>query len=411
MSWKAFYDILGKSKDKYQFYDGDYSYEDFNVNDKLAGRFKGHIGWAARAVDIRSNKTKFDKFENDTMGFNDILDKYQIREALDLISDDILICGVGFLALAGDVVMPFTAEEATGIYDWRSKNLKNGIAVYRSSSAKKSTNKPDSYIEYYGNKTIAVNGEKTTIMSNHTGRPLIGMLTHRPSTKQPFGRSVISQKARDAITSASRTNRQMEIAGYHYNSKVRVILGVDNETEVDKVEMQTGDALKISTNENGQIPQIGEFAQHAMAPFNDEILSFAKNFCADTKLSLANLSMSTSAPRSAEELEIASDDLADDIAKWHRNMGEQLKYFVTTLWLYENNVSELDENLMAKIREIKPVWKPILRIDVAKVGDGISKLAQLVPEILKTRSIWRRLGLTSDEIDKIVDDIIPTTVE
>ena len=402
MNWPAFYTMVAKSKDKYSFYDGNFSYDDFD-NAKMSGRFKSRVGWARRAVDMRANKTHFDKFENDTIGLNDIFDEYYVRDALDMITDDILVCGVGFLALANDRVMPFTAMEATGTYNWREKNLKSGVAVYRENTKKNfNTQMPDSYVKYQRYQTISYKSGEIEATPNPTGRPLMGILTHRATTRQPFGRSVISSAAREAVISASRTTRQMEIAGFHYNSKVNVILGVDSDTPVNKVEMKTGDALTIGTNENGQMPAIGEFAQHAMAPFNDEILTFGKNFCAATTLDLANINLSTSAPQSSKASDVVSDELADDIEKWQREMGGQLKYFTVTLWMLKNNVTEIDENLRAKINAISPVWKPILRVDIAKVGDGINKVAQLEPAVLQARSIWRNLGFSSDEIDKII---------
>ena len=402
MNWKTVYPLLNKSAEKYSFYDGNYSYEDFD-NGSLGTRFKSHIGWARRAIDMRANKTHFDTFENDTIGLKDIYDEFAVGDALDMIMKDIPICGVGFLALAGDRVMPFTAEEATGTYSWYTSNLKSGFAMFRQNVKGNSlTNEPLSYMQFDADKTITVDDGNKTVAVNKTGRPLIGMLTHHATTKQPFGYSAIPKTAREAIISASRTVRQMEIAGYHYNMKVNVILGVDNESQPKKVEMKSGEALLVSPNEDGQIPQIGQFAQHAMAPFNDEILSFAKNFCADTKLNLANLGMSTSAPQSAEALDIVSDDLSDDITEWQNEMGRQLKYFVVTLWMLKNGVSSIDSNLAAKIRAIKPVWKPMFRVDVAKVGDGINKVAQLEKSVLTTRSIWRELGFDSKDIDTIV---------
>lgn len=232
------------------------------------------------------------------------------------------------------------------------------------------------------------------------------LLTHKSTTKQPFGRSVISRTVQDSIIDASRTVRQAMIAAYHYNIKVDVVLGADSETAVDTIQAQTGDVLKVGPNENGQIPQIGQFAQHAMAPFNDSILISAKNFCTDTKLNLANLGISSTAPQSPEALEIVGDDLRDDIQEWQMEIGEQLKYFAVTLWMNKQGITELDDNLRAKIDAIQVAWKPVFRPDVGKFGDGLNKIAQNAPAIVKQRSIWRNLGLTSDEIDNVIENIV-----
>lgn len=404
MDWDGIRNRLNSSKTKYSFYFGDYEYEDYSKGNMARRIPKQQVGWGRRAVEIRANKTKFDRFENDTLGLNEIFTKYKVKEAFDKIKDDVLVCGCGFLAVNNNRVYPFTAEEATGTFSWFDQNLEKGIAVFRSTTKKSYNGKdvPDAYVEYLPDRTIAHENDTTTIALNGTGRPLIGLLTHKSTTKRPFGQSVLTKAARSAIVDASRTIRQAMIAAYHYNTKVDVILGADSNTAVDKVESQTGDVLKIGPNDNGQIPQIGEFAQHAMAPFTDTILAAARNFCSDTKLSLVNLGISSDAPQSTEALEIINDDLRDDILSWQNELAEQLKYFAVTLWMYENNVRVLDDNLMAKIDAIKPVFLSVYRQDVSKFGDGLIKIAQQAPNIVQSRTLWRNLGLTSEEIDSVI---------
>ena len=408
MDWNAINNKLNCSKTKYSFYFGDYEYQDYSKG-KMARKIpKQQVGWGRRAVDIRANKTKFDRFENDTLGLNELFTKYKVKEAFDKVKDDILVCGCGFLAVNGNRVFPFTAEEATGTYSWFDQNLRDGVAVFRTATKRRYNmpQRPDAFVEYLPDRTIAheyIDGEEIiTTAVNGSGRPLMGLLTHKSTAKRPFGQSVLTKAARSAIVDASRTVRQAMIAAYHYNTKVDVIMGADSETAVDNIESQTGDVLKIGPNENGQIPQIGEFAQHAMAPFTDTILTSARNFCSDTKLSLVNLGISSDAPQSTEALEIINDDLRDDILSWQSELAEQLKYFGVTLWMYENNVRVLDENLMEKIEATKPVFMSVYRQDVSKFGDGLMKLAQQAPDIVKSRSLWRNLGLTSEEIDTVI---------
>lgn len=407
MDWNNINSKLCSSKTKYSFYFGDYDYEDYSKG-KLAHNLpKQQVGWGRRAVEIRANKTKFDRFENDTLGLNELFDKYKVTEAFDKIKDDVLVCGCGFLAVNGDRVFPFTAEEATGTFSWFDQNLKSGVAVFRESTRKgyagtSFPQRPDAYVEYLPDRTIAHENDEITTAVNVTGRPLIGLLTHKSTAKRPFGQSVLTKAARSAIIDASRTIRQAMIAAYHYNTKVDVLLGVDSDTAVDKVESQTGDVLKVGPNSDGQIPQIGQFAQHAMTPFTDTILTAARNFCSDTKLSLVNLGISTDAPQSTEALEIINDDLRDDILAWQNELAEQLKYFAVTLWMYENGVRRLDDNLRQKIRDTKPVFLSVYRQDVSKFGDGLMKLAQQAPDIVKSRTLWRNLGLTSQEIDEVI---------
>lgn len=409
MNWATINKNRGMSAEKYQFYFGTYDFKDFGKGKISKSLPVSRVGWGKRAVEMRANKTHFDRFENDALNLNDIMKRYKIYEAFNILKDDILVGGCGFLALVGDKVLPFTSEEATGRFSWNTLNLDYGVAVFNG-TASKFGNKgiPRTYIEYFPDRTVAYDdygNKKTSETPNATGRPLIALLTYDASVKKPFGHSVLSSAARGAIIDASRTLRQAMIAAYYYNSKVDVILGADSGTPIDAVESQTGDILKIGPNKNGETPSLGQFAQHAMTPFSDTMLIAARNFCSDTKLSLANLGISSDAPQSPEALEIVGDDLKDDITEWHSELGQQLKQFAFTIFMYEQGISKIDANLTDQLDNTVPVWKPIYRSDFSKFGDGLVKIAQYAPAALKTRSIWRNLGLSSQEIDDIVESI------
>lgn len=408
MNWKNINTVLERSVNKYKFYMGCYDFEDPSRG-QLANEIKiSRVGWGKRAVEMRGNKTHFDRFENDALGLTQLLKDYKAFEAFNKVKDDVLVAGCGFLAIVDDRVMPFTAREATGTFDWREQRLKQGIAIFNNTESKFGStlaSDPTSYVVFDAETTAIHDNGKKTVISNLTGRPLISLLTHHATTMRPFGHSVLTTPARNAIVDASRTLRQAMIAAHYYNVKVDVLLGVDSTTSVDTVKMRTGDALKVGTNEAGGIPQIGQFAQHAMTPFSDTMTIAARNFCADTKLSLANLGISSDAPQSPEALEIVGDDLRDDIAEWHSELGEELKQLAVTIFMKENNVSVIDENLKELIEKTVPVFKPIYRGDFSKVGDALVKIGQVAPEALKSRSVWRNLGLTSEEIDNVIGSI------
>lgn len=406
---------LKTAKEKYKYYDDNFSIA--NLSPVKIPLVAPRLGWPSRAVDIRANKTNFDTFENDTMGFNDLFKRYHVGEALNKIRSDILIAGCGFLAVDGDRVMPFTALEATGNYNWDEQNISDGLAVYKSCTKKgplDGLNFPDSYISYSKDETVIHtrnnSSETVEVIPNPTGRPLMVVLTHQSSARRPFGHSVLKRSARLAVLNAARTYKEMTISAHFYNKKVNVILGADADSTVNKVEMKDGDALVIGPNENGQIPQIAEFAQHALAPFKDTIDQYKEAFCSATKLTKANLGDSGNAPQSPEQQRILSDDLVDDIKAWHDEIGAQLKYLMTTLYMLEHGISEIDDNLQSKIDAIKPVWMPMFITDLSKGGDAIQKLKDVAPGALRSRTIWRNLGLTSAEIDEVIASLDSNTI-
>lgn len=409
INWKTINDNRSLSAEKYKFYFGTYDFADFGKGGISKRLPVSRVGWGKRAVEMRANKTHFDRFENDVLGLTEIMKRYKIYEAFNILKNDILVGGCGFLGLAGDRVLPFTAEEASGTFDWREQGLRSGVAVFNAEARRFSTFEiPRTFIEYLPDRTVVYEEFGDRIVENRpnpSNRPALALLTYHSSVKRPFGHSVLTCAARNAIVDASRTLRQAMIAAYYYNTKVDVILGADSNTPIDKVESQTGDILKIGQNKNGETPSLGQFAQHAMTPFSDTMLIAARNFCSDTKLSLANLGISSDAPQSPEALEIVGDDLKDDISEWHSEVGQQLKQFAFTIFMIEQGITRVDENLSNQLQDTVPVWKPIYTSDFSKFGDGLVKIAQYAPAALKARSIWRNLGLSSQEIDNIIESI------
>lgn len=410
MNWKEINNNRKRSNQKYAFYLGNYKFEDFSKSGIANKIPQSTVGWGARAVEMRGNKTTFDCFENDDLRFTEIMERYRIYEALNKVKEDVLVAGCAFLGLVDGRVLPFTAQEASGTFDWREQNLNFGAAAFSNRTHKHrgfEVEIPEEYVVYERNRTRIKTPEmqEEQVIPNPTGRPLMGLLTYRSTVKRPFGNSVLNHAARGAIIDASRTNRQAMIAAYLYNTKIDVLLGIDSETDVNVVNGQTGDTLTVGVNENGQIPQIGEFSQHAMAPFEDTILISARNFCTATKLTLANLGISSDAPQSPEALEIVSDDLRDDISQWQTEIGQQLKYFCMTIYMYENGITRIDDNLRQKYDRIIPAFKPTYRTDVGKFGDGLFKIAEKAPGALLSRSLWRNIGLNSAEIDAAIESI------
>lgn len=86
--WKKINECRHRSAEKYTFFFGNYSFSDFGKG-KIAKKLpRSTVGWGSRAVEMRSNKTTFDCFENDDLHFTDIARRYGIFEALEKIKED-----------------------------------------------------------------------------------------------------------------------------------------------------------------------------------------------------------------------------------------------------------------------------------------------------------------------------------
>lgn len=132
----------------------------------------------------------------------------------------------------------------------------------------------------------------------------------------------------------------------------------------------------------------------------------ARDFCAETALTLRNLGYETENPTSAESLTAMSDDLLLEATNSQREIGEQIKQIAITLRLALDGNNIIYDGLKMLI----PAWRPIFQIDVAAAGDSMLKLLQVMPELQGTVASYRMLGMSIREAEELAAKRVANTV-
>jgi hypothetical protein len=98
------------------------------------------IGWASRAVNSLSDRVNFDGFARDSFGVNNYFTQINATTVISQGKHDSAIGGCAFIAVVDNseddpahpkILMPFTAEEATGEINQTTGLLNHGLAVTR----------------------------------------------------------------------------------------------------------------------------------------------------------------------------------------------------------------------------------------------------------------------------------------
>ncbi len=135
----------------------------------------------------------------------------------------------------------------------------------------------------------------------------------------------------------------------------------------------------------------------SISQFSEAKKDKARDFCAETALTLRNLGYETGNPSSAESLAAMSDDLLLEAQNSQTEMGEQIKQIALTLRMAIDSISEVPDALKALI----PAWKPIFQVDLGAAGDAIFKLFQTMPELQGTVAGYRMLGIGIREAESL----------
>ncbi len=399
-----------KVQTKYEYYEADNTIRDYGISTpaKLANLRPG-IGWASRAVNTLSDRVVFDGFAKDSFGINDYLETINGFGVIKDTKQDAFIAGCAFVAISDDtdsdnkLLIPFTAMEATGEVDQRTGLLKHGLAVTRWSIPKPKKYginfQPEDYIVFHPEFTAIYQGRTLIeIIPNPTGRCLLHVLTHRKSANRPLGKSRLTNTARRIINEVGRQKRREEIAEEFYSLPQRYINGLAQGAKKDAaLDNAIGKVWTITVDDLGEKPDVGQLAQMSINQFETAKKDKARDFCAETALTLRNLGYETGNPSSAESLVAMSDDLLLEAVNSQEEMGRQIKEIAITLWLALNSSNVVPDQL----RELTPAWKPIFQVDLAGAGDAVFKLQQAMPELIGTISGYQLLGIGIREAEEL----------
>lgn len=399
---------------KYAYYDADHDTNDFGISTprKMAHHRPG-IGWASRAVNTLTDRVNFDGFARDTFGVNNYFTQINAGSVLSQVKDDTGVAGCAFIAIGDNpendpahpkVLVPFTATEATGVVNQHTGLLKHGLGVTRwaepTTKLRGVTFSPADYIVFTPKYTaIFKNRELVDLVPNETGRCLLLPLTHRASAKQPLGRSRLTKTTRRIIQEVGRLKRREEIAEEFYALPQRYITGVAEGAKKDSnLDSAIGKVWVVNKDEDGDSPTIGQLQQMQIEGFVEAKKDKARDFCAETALTLRNLGYETGNPTSAESLSAMSDDLLLEAVKWQEELGNQIKQIAITLRMAIDGVNTVQDGM----NELIPAWKPIFQMDVGATGDAIGKIQTAMPEFIGTIASYRMLGVSIREAEELV---------
>lgn len=402
--------------EKYCYFNANQSVVDLGIS--MPKNFRGlkpGVGWASRAVNTLSDRINFDGFANDKVGVNDLLDDTGAFTVFGKAKSDALIAGCAFIAVlpTEDSVklLPFTAVEATGNIDQRTGLLDSGLAVLRwyqydpTDANARGWSKvglvPQDYAVFTKDYTAYfINQQLAWITVNPTKRPLLHVITHRQSADRPFGKSRISNTVRRIIDEVGRLKVRYEIAAEFYSTPQRYVNGLaDGSVDNATLEAALGKIWTITKDEDGEKPEIGQLAQMSINQFSDQKKDLARDFCAETALTLRNLGYETANPTSAESLSAMSDDLLLEAQACQTEFGREFREIAISARMAIDKTDIIPSGL----RAIEAAWKPVFQIDVASAGDAAYKLIQAMPELAGTTTLYRMLGMNVREAEELAE--------
>ena len=365
----------------------------------LQAKYGSKLGWCAKAVDSLANRLLFDGFDSDNFDLWEIFQMNNKDIFFDSAIRSALISACCFVYIsAGEDDYPrlqvIDGKNATGIIDPITNLLKEGYAILETDD--KGTVLVDAYFTPEETQIYYKGQKEPQIIDNPTGYPLLVPIIYRPDANRPFGQSRISRDCMDLQDKARFTITRMEVAAEFYSFPQKFILGTSQDSNFDTVRAKYSQFLEVTRDDEGNMPQMGQFTQGSVSPLVEQLTTYAKAFAGITGLTTDDLGFISNNPSSAESIKAAHADLERLAVKAQETFGSG---FLNVGLVAASLRDETHYNRNA-LYETTPLWKPAFTMDnsaIGSFGDAVLKINQAVPDAINQKTIERMTGIPMEE--------------
>lgn len=365
----------------------------------------GTLGWCTKAVDSLADRLTFREFSHDNFDLNEIFRLNNPDVLYDSAILSALIASCSFVYISQDAggyprLQVIDGGNATGIMDPITGLLTEGYAVLQRDDNKKVI--LDAYFTT-GKTEIFERGKRAGVYQTNAPYPLLVPIVFRPDAARAFGHSRISRSCMSIMQSALRTIKRSEISGEFYSYPQRYALGLDDEIEgANKWKATMSSMFTASRDEDGNLPQLGQFPQQSMSPYVEQLRMFASLFAGECGLTLDDLGFPQDNPSSAEAIKSAHENLRLTASKAQRTFGSGLLNVGYLAACVRDDYS-FQRN---QFYQTRPEWEPIFTPDASMlslIGDGAIKINQAMPGYFGKDNMRNLTGIPASEEPVVVD--------
>jgi hypothetical protein len=399
------------------------------------------VGWPTKAVDALAVRSRFDSFVFQGEPDPDLTRALRASNFKTLYSQLVtseLIHSCAFVTVTRGaaseppvIISAYDATRAAALWNHRAKRIKCGITVIETDRRGQ-----PAWIDFFTDEALLTlrahpGGWDAERFAHQQGRPLMEALVYRPTLTRPFGKSRISRAVMSITDNAVREALRTEVSAEFFTTPQKYLLGAADELfnpaapgqgggdgdggageaeaggggtpacdpKQSKWEAYIGSILAITRDENGELPQVGQFPQMTMQPHIDYMRSLAAQFSGETGVPMSSLGVAHDNPASAEAIYAGKEDLIIEAQELNATNGDSLRNvgLLAMATLRNVTVDKLDDNAMSIIAKFRPVDKPS---EVSR-SDAAIKQASAAPWLAETTVFLEHLGFSEDEIARM----------
>ena len=387
-----------------------------NIPNGFDAKVNTAIGWCAKACDYLAARSVFDGFTA-ADGVEDelqrIFEENDFNAEYEKAKPSQLTFGIGFWTVSrgapGEqrvVVNYHNAISAAALWDFRHKRVKAGFVIEDYELVRtggKETYRP-CFVVMHTDKAVVEferNGccWKAARKQQSMGRPLMVAMPFRPMDTKPLGKSRISPACMAITDEMQREVMRTSLHSEVFSSSHKAVLGASDE-QYDalvgsKFRAAMTDMLVMTRDENGDVPQVTQFAQQSMEPHVKAIELCMSRMAAVTSIPVAAYGLSSNGYTSTDALRASSDDLVLEAETMNaQNQKALVEVARLALATSRNETVDLTKE---EYMGISVHWRDPSNPSMASISDAMMKQATVIGWIAETDVFLEKLGYSEDE--------------
>ena len=396
------------------------------------------VGWAAKAVNVRAVRSRFDGFvfsgEADD-SLDDLVERNNLRSLVSQASRSAMVHGVSAITVMrgtgsqpGAKVRAFSANQCCMLWDKDEDGIGAGIVLSRVDRSGSATR----YVVHMRDKVVTFelvdpsrNRWEASEERNPVGDILMVPIIHAPDLDRPLGCSVLTPELLSIVDKAVRDVLRMDVGAEFFTAPQRYALGVaddlfsspvvdddgrpvlDPETgepimvqdEAKRLRAYLGAIWAITGDGSGEKPTVGQFPAGDAGNFIKVFENDAQRFSGAANVPLGQLGVLSNTYTSSDALGAANDPLILDVQAFNDGLRGSLRQVARLMMAVSHGIT---------LGDLSP-WQDSVRAyiadpsmpTIAAVADAWTKIASQDHDIVGTPVWYEKLGVDQATIDRI----------
>ena len=393
------------------------------------------VGWCHKAVKVRAVRSIFDGFvfsgtKDDTL--DALVSKNKLKTLYKQAYTMSLVHGVSAITVMAGVstddpvrVRVYSANQFCCIWDKDENRVGAGIVLADTDIKGKASR----YVAHFPDAVLVIERHtlenkdnwSVSVEPNPLGIPMMDVFVHDADVDRPLGHSLLSPELLGIVDKAMRDVERMEVGAEFFTFPQRYVLGASQDlfgvktgqkdedgddiytaSPAKKIQAYIGAYLSITKDDDGDVPQVGQFSPAQAENFTRVFENDAQRFSGCACVPLSQLGVLGNNYTSSDALGAANDPLILDVQDSNLANACVLENVARMMMAIQNN-TELDK-LTPEQKAVQAYFKDPSMPTISARADAWCKIGSQDKSIVGTRVYYENIGFAQATIDRIFSE-------